>query len=172
MICDNLFVNAQGHLCFSGRDTTELAKAYGTPLYLMDEDRIRERCRTYRRAMQEAFGTCGRVLYASKAACFKRLYEIMKQEGMGIDVVSSGEIRTAVAAGYPLDQAYFHSNNKTDADIAYAIEKGVGYFVVDNAEELYAIDRLAAEANVRQRVLLRPALLPFFWCTPDRAECI
>ena len=155
LICENLSVSAAGTLLFAGQDTVQLAAQYGTPLYLMDEDRIRERCRTYRRAMQEAFGTCGRVLYASKAACFKRLYEIMKQEGMGIDVVSSGEIRTAVAAGYPLDQAYFHSNNKTDADIAYAIEKGVGYFVVDNAEELYAIDRLAAEANVRQRVLLR-----------------
>ena len=158
LICENLSRNGEGELCLAGMPLSPLAKQYGTPLYLYDEARIRERCRTYRSAMAEAFGGRGRVLYASKAASFCRLYEIMREEGMGIDVVSCGEIYTAVRAGYPLDRAYFHSNNKTDADIAYAIEHGVGYFVVDNEEELYAIDRLAGERGMQQRVLLARAL--------------
>ncbi len=155
LICENLSRNGEGELCLAGMPLSPLAKQYGTPLFLYDEARIRERCRTYRSAMAEAFGGRGRVLYASKAASFCRLYEIMREEEMGIDVVSCGEIYTAVRAGYPLDRAYFHSNNKTDADIAYAIEHGVGYFVVDNEEELYAIDRLAGERGMQQRVLLR-----------------
>lgn len=155
MICENLSRNAEGELCFAGMELSPLAKKYGTPLYLYDEERIRERCRTYINAVKEGFGTRGKVLYASKAASFKRLYEIMREEEMGIDVVSSGEIYSALSAGFPLEKAYFHSNNKTDADIEYAIESGVGYFVVDNAEELYAINRIAAALGVVQKVLLR-----------------
>ncbi|MBO5879828.1 MAG: diaminopimelate decarboxylase [Clostridia bacterium] len=134
---------------------TALAKEYGTPLYLYDEERIRERCRTYINAIRATFGECGQVLYASKAASFRRLYEIMREEGMGIDVVSSGEIYTALLAKFPLERAYFHSNNKTDEDIAYAIDSGVGYFVVDNEEELVVIDSIAGEKGKKQRILLR-----------------
>ncbi len=155
MICENLSRNEMGELCFAGMPLSPLAAEYGTPLYLYDEARVRARCRTYLAAVKEAFGPHGRVLYASKAASFRRLYEIMREEGMGIDVVSQGEIYTAAAAGFPLSEAYFHSNNKTDADVAYAMEHGVGYFVVDNAEELYAINRLAEERNLRQKLLLR-----------------
>lgn len=155
MICENLSRNEEGELCLAGMSLPKLAQQYGTPLYLYDEQRIRERCRTYISAVKESFGEKGRVLYASKAASFKRLYEIMKEERMGIDVVSSGEIHTALRAEYPLSLAYFHSNNKTDADIRYAIESGVGYFVVDNEEELFAINRIAGELGTRQKVLLR-----------------
>ena len=155
MICENLSRTECGELSFAGVPLSGLAKKYGTPLYLYDEDRVRERCRTYLCAVRAAFGEGGKVLYASKAASFRRLYEIMREEGMGIDVVSSGEIYTALRAGYPLECAYFHSNNKTDADIEYAIENGVGYFVADNSEELVAIERIAAEHGIRQRVLLR-----------------
>ena len=151
MIYDNLSVK-NGHLHIAGQDAAELAAKYGTPLYLMDEDRIRQRCRTYRQAVKAHFGDNGRVLYASKAASYKRLYEIMKEEGMGIDVVSVGEIFTADRAGFDLGQAVFHSNNKTDADIAYAIDKGIGYFVIDNEEELQAIERISMG---RQKVLIR-----------------
>ena len=154
-ICENLSSTEDGELLFAGHSTKALAKQYGTPLYLMDEDRIRNRVDTYRTAMKRAFGDKGQVLYASKAASFKRLYEIMREEGVGIDVVSSGEIRTAIAAGYPLERAYFHSNNKTDADIAYAMDNGIGYFVVDNDEELYAIEAEAKRRNIRQNILLR-----------------
>ena len=91
----------------------------------------------------------------SKAASFKRIYEIAREEEIGIDVVSSGEIYTALAAGFPLSRAYFHSNNKTDCDIEYAIDEEIGYFVVDNREELIAIDEIARAKGVIQKVLLR-----------------
>lgn len=154
LICDNVSVK-DGVLYFAGQNTVELKKRYGTPLYLMDENKIRENCRAYKSAVRETVGERAEVLYASKAASFKRMYEIMNEENMGIDVVSSGEIMTALKAGFPLERAYFHSNNKTDADIAFAVENGVGYFVVDNVEELYAIDRIAREHAKRQSVLLR-----------------
>ncbi len=155
LICENLTRSTDGELCLGGVGLSYLAKKYGTPLYIYDEDRIRERIRAYTEAVRSAFGERGRVLYASKAASFLRLYEIVKEEGIGIDVVSSGEICIASASGFPMHMSYFHSNNKTDSDIEYAISKGVGYFVVDNAEELYAIDRIAREKNVRQNILLR-----------------
>ncbi len=155
LICENLAARDDGHLTFAGQDTAALAAAYGTPLYLMDEDRIRERCRTYLSAVREAFGAQGRVYYASKAASFKRMYEIMREEGMGVDVVSPGEIATAVRAGYPMDNAVYHGNHKSDADIAYAMECGVGCLVVDNTEELFAAERLAAQRGMTQRILLR-----------------
>ena len=155
MICENLSRSESGELCFAGMALSPLAKKYGTPLYLYDEERIRERCRTYKSAVDSAFDGCGKVLYASKAASFKRLYEIMKEEEMGIDVVSRGEIYTAIKAGFPLEKAYFHSNNKTDDDIEYAIDSGVGYFVCDNEEELFAIERIAGAKGIKQKVLLR-----------------
>ena len=155
MICSNLSVNAEGHLCLSGVDVVELAKKYGTPLYVMDEDRIRERCRTYMSAMKEAFGEAALPLYAGKAAAFRHIYRVMREEGMGIDVVSSGEIYSAASVGFPMERAYFHGNNKTDADILYAMEQGVGTFVVDNREELDAVDRIAAELGICQKILLR-----------------
>ena len=155
MICDNITVGQNGHLYFAGQDTVELAKQYGTPLYLMDEDKIRESCRVYTEAFKKHFGENARPLYASKANCFKRIYEIMREEDMGIDVVSSGEMYTAIQAGYDLSRAYFHSNNKTDADIAYGMDNGIGYFVADNVEEIKAIEAEAARRGIRQKVLLR-----------------
>ena len=155
MICDNITVGQNGHLYFAGQDTVELARQYGTPLYLMDEDKIRESCRVYTEAFRKHFGENARPLYASKANCFKRIYEIMREENMGIDVVSAGEMYTAIQAGYDLSRAYFHSNNKTDADIAYGMDNGIGYFVADNVEEIKAIEAEAGRRSIRQKVLLR-----------------
>ena len=154
MICNNITVE-NGILYFAGQDTTKLAAQYGTPLYLMDEDKIREKCRAYKHAFEKHFGPSAQPLYASKACCFKRIYEIMREEGMGIDVVSSGEIYTALKAGFDLSQAYFHSNNKTDEDIRFAIENGIGYFVADNEEEVKAVEAEAARKGIRQKLLLR-----------------
>ena len=154
MICSNL-ENRGGTLFIGGADTTALIEKYGSPLYVMDEARIRHNCRVYLDAMREHLGTSSRPLYASKAASFKRIYEIMREEGMGIDVVSCGEIYTAYRAGYPLASAYFHSNNKTDEDIRFAMEHGIGYFVADNTEELIAVNRIAGEMDKEQKVLLR-----------------
>ncbi len=155
MLSNNISIGENGHLYFGGQDTVAMAETYGTPLYLMDEVRIRDNMRMYLEAFDRHFGPGSKPLYASKANCFKRIYEIAKEEGMGIDVVSSGEIYTAKKAGFPLSQAYFHSNNKTDEDIAFAMDNGVGCFVVDNREELEAIDRIAGEKGLRQSILLR-----------------
>ncbi len=155
MICDNISINQNGNLTFAGQDVTELAKMYGTPLYIMDDAKIRQNCRVYKNAMAKYFGGESGPLYASKAASFVKLYEIAKDEGIGIDVVSVGEIYTALKAGFDLKNAYFHSNNKTDFDIEYAIDNGIGYFVADNVEEINAIERIAGEKGVVQNVLLR-----------------
>ena len=155
MLCKNISINEKHHLTFGGADTVALARQYGTPLYLMDEDRIRENCRTYRKALAEAFGEGSVPLYASKAACFKRMYKIMAEEGMCIDLVSSGEIYTAVKAGFPMEHAFFHGNNKTDFDIAFAMDSGVGYLVVDGFAELYAVQAEAENRGITQKVLLR-----------------
>lgn len=155
MICDNITTAENGHLLFAGQDTAALAREYGTPLYLMDEDRIRHNCRTYTAAFRRHFGAAARPLYASKALSCKRIYEIMREEDMGVDVVSSGEIYTALRAGYDLSRAYFHSNNKTDEDIRYAMDCGIGCFVADNAEEIRVIEAEAARRSIRQSVLLR-----------------
>ncbi len=154
MICKNIGVE-NGILTFAGVSTAELLSEFGSPLYVMDEERIRENCRIYASAMKKYFGDDSLALYASKAASFKKMYRIVAEEGLGADVVSSGEIYTAMKADFPLDKAYFHSNNKTDADIEFAIANGVGYFVVDNVEELDAIDRIAEEKGIIQSVILR-----------------
>ena len=155
MIYDNLGINPQGHLTFVGYDTTALAETYGTPLMLMDEMRIRNRCREYQAAMKAYLPAGSRPLYASKAFSAKRIYEIMHEENMGVDVVSAGELYTAVRAGFPMEHAFFHGNSKTDADICMAMDAGIGYFVCDNADELTAIDREAARRGIRQKIILR-----------------
>ncbi len=155
MICENLNVTANGNLTFAGRDTTQLLEEYGSPLYLMDEERIRHNCRVYLDAMRKYFGNDALPLYASKAASFKQIYRIMKEEGMGVDVVSSGEIATAMAAEFPMEKVYFHGNNKTDADIDYALKCGIGCFVADSFEEIDSIDKLAEKSGVCPKVLIR-----------------
>ena len=155
MLCSNIGINESGHLTFAGEDTVRLAAHYKTPLYLMDEDRIRENCRVYKTAMERAFGAGSFPLYASKAASFKRMYTIMQEEKMAIDVVSAGEIATAKRAGFSMERAFFHGNNKTDADVSYAMAANVGYFVADHEEELEIISREAKSRGIRQKVLLR-----------------
>lgn len=155
MVCENIGVSSIGHLTLAGQDTVTLAAQYGTPLYLMDEDRIRHNCRLYMNAMHKALGEGNYPLFASKAACFKRIYEIMAEEGMAIDLVSAGEIYTARKADFPMERSFFHGNNKTDADIAFAMDAGVGYFVVDSLYELEAVQAEAARRGIRQKVLLR-----------------
>lgn len=153
-ICKNITVK-DNELFFNNFKVTELAKKYGTPLYIMDENRIRENVNAYKSAFKKYFNDDALMLYASKACSFKYIYEIMKDEGVGIDLVSSGELYTAKAAGFDLSKAYFHSNNKTDFDIAYGIENGIGYFVADNIEEVNVIERECAKLGKTQKILLR-----------------
>ena len=155
MLHTNIGVNAAGRLTFAGVDTTELAARFGTPLYLLDEDRVRARAREYVQTMRECMPEGSVPLYAGKALSFAGIYRVVCSEGMNIDVVSQGEIATALAAGADPARMFFHGNNKTDAEIAYAIKNKVGHFIVDGFDELCAVDRAAAEAGVIQRVLLR-----------------
>ena len=155
MLYKNLAVNEKDHLTFGGYDTTDLAAQFGTPLMVMDEAVIRNRCREYKDAMAAYLPAGSMPLYASKALSLKRIYEIMQQEQMGIDVVSSGELFTAVQGGFPVENAYFHGNSKTDADIAFAMDKGLGCFVCDNEDELNAINAEAGKRGIRQKILLR-----------------
>ena len=157
MLYDNLSVSPQGHLEFAGYDTLSLAKEYGTPLFLMDENRIRQRCREYQQAMRDYLPAGSRPLYASKAMSILGIYRIMAQENMGVDVVSPGELYTAVKAGFPMENAFFHGSSKTDDDIRFAMEHHIGYFICDNADELTAVNAEAARQGIRQKILLRLA---------------
>ena len=154
MICKNI-EEKNGELYFAGVKVTELAKKYGTPLYLMDENRIRENIGAYKEAFKKYFDDRAMVLYASKACSFKYMYKIAMDEGIGIDVVSSGELYTAKMTGFDLSKAYFHSNNKTDFDIRFGIENGIGYFVADNIEEILVIEKECERQNKTQNILLR-----------------
>lgn len=154
-IHDCLGVNSAGHLTIGGCDTIELAAEFGTPAYIMDEATIRARCTAYRNTLLECFGECSMAHYAGKALSMRRIYEIVGEEGLGIDVVSSGELYTALAAGFPVERICFHGNNKTDADIEYAVKNRVGRFAADNREELDAISRIAGKAGITQKIILR-----------------
>lgn len=155
MLHPHYSINDLGHLCVGTVDTVALAKKYGTPLYVIDENAVRAQCRLYQSAMKRCFGADGTIHYASKALSCKAIYRILREEGIGVDLVSPGELYTAKAAGFDLAEASFHGNNKTDCEIADAIADGIGEFMVDSFEELEAIDRIAGERGVMQRIMLR-----------------
>ena len=146
--------NSKGHLTVGGCDTVALAKRFGTPLYVIDEDAVRRACRAY----VEEFGARYpdvRVIYASKALMVKAIALLVMEEGLSLDVCSGGELYTAISAGCPADHIYFHGNSKTAAEIAFALSVGVFRFVVDSLDELYVIDRLARSKGLVANVMLR-----------------
>ena len=155
MLHDNLSVSQDGHLFLNGADTVSLAKKYGTPLYLLDEDRIRAHCRTYIRAMKTYFGEDAQPLFASKALSFTGIYRLCTEEGMAVDVVSPGELFIALHAGFDPKNIYFHGNAKTEDDLRYAMDAGVGCIVVDNETELLRVSAYAVEKGKTQEILLR-----------------
>ena len=155
MILHKSFDSTNGHLTIDGLDAVELAKEFGTPAIFISEDSVRGMCRMYRDAFSKYFGEGASPIYAGKALCFKRLYEIMAEENMKADCVSSGELATANAAGFPMENAFFHGNNKSDFDLEYAVKLGVGHIVVDSFDELMALDEIAEDAGVCQKILLR-----------------
>ena len=155
MLHNNLNVSEQGHLTFAGLDTVELAKEFGTPAYLIDENMILGNIKTYQSAMREFMGEGSEPLFASKALSYCDIYRLMSEVDACIDVVSPGELYTADKAGFNLKRAFFHGSNKTDADIALGLEKGVGHFVVDNVFELEEISKQAGEKGITQKILLR-----------------
>ncbi len=148
-------VNKAGNLTIGGVDTLALASKYGTPLYVMDEDAVRENCRVLKTSLDEHYNKNGIVLYASKAFCCKQIYRIMNEEGLGADVVSGGELYTALQAGFPPEKIYFHGNNKTATELTMALEAGVGYIVLDNLTELELLSSIAKANGKTANVLFR-----------------
>ncbi len=152
---DCLNVNEKGHLTIGGCDTIELAKEYGTPLYVLDENVIRETCRSYVNSFKKYYDGNGIPLYASKALSCKELCRIANEENLGLDVVSGGEIYTALQAGFPMEKVHFHGNNKTADEIKFALKSKVGKFVVDNLYELELLDKIAGEMGVTANISFR-----------------
>lgn len=152
---DTLKINAKGHLEIGGCDSCELAKEFGTPLYVFDEQYIRNMMRVYKQTIEKEYNGNGMVLYASKAFSCKAIYVIAKQEGIGCDAVSGGELYTALQAKFPAEHIYVHGNNKTVAELTEAVEAGVGGIVVDSYREADILNEIAKSHNVKQKVLLR-----------------
>ena len=141
------------HLVIGGCDAVSLAAEFGTPLYVMDEAFIRGMCRNYCESLAE-YGPY-RVLYASKAFCCKGIYRIVEEEGLGADVVSGGELYTALSAGMPADSIYFHGNNKTVEELEMAVENGVHAVVLDCLDEIGLLDHVADSLDKEVGVLVR-----------------
>ena len=155
MLTKNLSINEKNHLVIGKNDTVDLAKEYGTPLYVIDEDLFRENCRIYKNAMDKYYDGKGLVIYANKAFCTKFSCRVVKEEGLGIDVVSGGELYTAIQTNFPMDKVYFHGNNKTVDEITMAVENGVGCVIVDNIYELEKLNEIAKEHGVVQNIMFR-----------------
>ncbi len=151
---DTLFVNQNNHLEIGGVSAVDLVKRYGTPLYVLDEEYVRKVSKSYLGTLNEHYGH-GTVAFASKALSCKAIYKIMNDENMSIDVVSGGELFTALSVGFPASKMYFHGNNKLLSELEYAISSKVGTIVADNLEEISIIDTLAQKYGVVQQILLR-----------------
>ncbi len=147
-------INTKGHLCVGGCDVVDLAGTYGTPLYVMDEETLRQNCRNYIDAFSAAFPG-SRVVFASKALSVRAVLEVINEEGLEIDVVSGGELHMATLAGFPGAKIWFHGNNKSEKELQEALNCDVGHYVVDNPYEVDLLDRTAKKAGKVANVLLR-----------------
>ena len=147
-------VNEQGHLEVGGKDTVALAEKYGTPLYVYDIALIRERARGFKDTFR-SLGVSSQVAYASKAFSSIAMIQLAEEEGLSLDVVSAGELYTALQAGFPREKIHFHGNNKSVEELEMAIREGVGCIVVDNDRELHLLEALCAREGVSMPILLR-----------------
>ncbi len=152
---ETLTINQKGHLEIGGADCVALAQRFGTPLYVFDEAYIRAMMRVFRNTLSEYYNGYGMVLYASKAFSCKAIYRIADEENIGVDVVSGGELYTALQAGFPAERIYMHGNNKLDYELGEALDAGIGCIVADAYSELDKIDIEAKKRGIIQNVLLR-----------------
>jgi diaminopimelate decarboxylase len=143
-----------GRLSIAGCDAQELTREFGSPLYVFDETELRETCREYVRAFTSRHADT-EVTYASKAYLSRFMAAVARDEGIGLDIVSGGELAVALAAGYPAARCHFHGNNKGEQELREAIDAGVGRIIVDNFYELELVDRLARAAGAQQRIIFR-----------------
>jgi diaminopimelate decarboxylase len=151
---ENYRVNEKGHLTISGVDAVDIANEYGTPVCVIDEDLFRDNCRRFKTSMDENYGS-GLVCFASKALLCKEIARWVRDEGLGIDVVSEGELFTALSVDFPTDKICYHGSNKTDRELRFALEKNVGHIVVDNLTELKKLDGYAKEAGKTAHIMFR-----------------
>ena len=152
---ETLKINAVGHLEIGGADCVELAQTFGTPLYVMDEAYIRKMMRVYQSTIDRCYAGNGMVLYASKAFSCQAIYRIADEERIGVDVVSGGELFTALSAGFPAERIYMHGNNKLDYEIGEALDAKIGCIVADAYSEIDKIDAQAEKRGMVQPILLR-----------------
>ncbi len=148
-------INEKGNLEIGGCDSVELINKYGSPLYVMDEDIIRKKCRTFKDAFIKFYNGKSLICYASKAFSCRSIYNIIQDEGLGIDVVSKGELFTALSVGFPKNRIIFHGNNKSYDELEYAIENGVHRIVVDNINELSLINEISNKKDKITNIILR-----------------
>jgi diaminopimelate decarboxylase len=146
--------NAAGHLEIGGRDVVDLAHEFGTPLFIYDEQTLRDQCRAYHAAFR-ARTDLYEIVYASKAFSCRAMAELVAQEDLSLDVATGGELAAAVAGGFPAARIYFHGNNKSPAEIAAGLDAGIGHFVVDSFEEIDRLEAAAAARDRSQEVLVR-----------------
>lgn len=146
--------NDNGMLTIGGVRVDNLVKEYGTPLYVLDEDTVRNNIRNFKKSLDENYEK-GMVLYASKALNCLELCRIANDEGIGLDCVSAGEIYTALTAGFPANKIYFHGNNKTEDELIYAIDNNIGVIIVDNYFELDSINEIAKQKGKKVKVMFR-----------------
>ncbi len=154
-VSECLDINEAGHLTIGSMDTVELARTHGTPLYVYDEATVRKTLRQYNDSINKYYDGKGIVAYASKAFACKEMYRIAHDEGCGIDVVSRGELYTALSVGFPADKIFYHGNNKTLEELVYAVEHNVGRIVVDNLTELELLSEIAISQNKIVSILIR-----------------
>ncbi|MBM7623563.1 diaminopimelate decarboxylase [Sporohalobacter salinus] len=147
-------INEQGNLEIGKCDVTEIAKEYGTPLYILDEEEIRDNCQAYRQAFEEWYSN-SETIYASKAFTSLTMCKIVEEEGLGLDVVSGGELYTALEADFPTEKIYFHGNNKTPEELEMALDADIGRVIVDNNYELNLLNELAAQCDKTADILVR-----------------
>ncbi|PLR84566.1 diaminopimelate decarboxylase [Bacillus canaveralius] len=147
-------VNDKGHLEIGGLDTIELAEKFGTPLYVYDVALIRERARSFKNTF-EKLGITAQVAYASKAFSSIAMFQLAKEEGLSLDVVSGGELYTALAAQFPVEKIHFHGNNKSREELEMAMEHQIGCIVVDNFYELELLSTICAEKGMQANILIR-----------------
>lgn len=147
-------INRWGHLEIGGCDTVYLAKEYGTPLIIYDEQLIRERCRTFKEVLDKE-EVISHLSYACKAFCSLAIVQLMDEEGLGLDVVSGGELYTALQAGFPPYRIHFHGNNKSEEEIRMAVSEGIGAIVIDNFFEIDLLESILSQYGKRMNILLR-----------------
>ncbi|ALS37877.1 diaminopimelate decarboxylase [Enterococcus rotai] len=146
--------NEQDHLTIGGCDVVGLTEKYGTPLFVYDVAHIRERARGFKQTFN-ALGVKNKVIYASKAFCCLAMYQLLEEEELGCDVVSAGEIYTAIKGGMSPENIEFHGNNKTKEELLYAVEQGVGTIIIDNFYEIDLLSTILKETGKQQNVMFR-----------------